>query len=117
LPHEVTKFFDARIMRSLHHPHCRVEAEQRQEFNGCGSGRMIRLAARAVLAACIIGAPIALDMPSVIDQQMKVDKPGTPRPGEPRGDGCVPIGVTKSPNGIVYADEDCHGKIYRSRMN
>jgi hypothetical protein len=82
------------------------------------SGRMLRLIARAVLAACIIGAPIALDMPSVIAQQMKVDKPGKPRPDEPHGDGCVPIGVTKSPStGIVYADEDCHGKIYRSRMN
>jgi hypothetical protein len=76
---------------------------------------VIRLIARAGLAACIIGAPIALDMPSVIAQQMKVDKPG--KPNEPRGDGCVPVGVSKSPNGIVYADEDCHGKIYRSRMN
>jgi hypothetical protein len=81
------------------------------------SGRMIRLIASAVLAACIIGAPIALDMPSVIAQQMKVDKPGKPHPDEPHGDGCVPIGVTKSPNGIVYADEDCHGNVYRRRMS
>ena len=84
-------------------------------WNGYG---MTGFVARALIAASIIGAPIALDMPSVIAQQMRVDKPDRPdKPREPRGDGCVPIGVTKSPNRIVYADEDCHGTIYRRKMS
>jgi hypothetical protein len=83
-------------------------------WNSCG---LTRLLARALVAACVIGAPIALDVPTVITQQTRVDKPDKPdKPREPRGDGCVPVGVTKSPNGIVYADEDCHGVRYRTKM-
>jgi hypothetical protein len=68
------------------------------------SGRIIRLIARAVLAACIIGAPIALDAP------VAIAKPHNTLD-------CVPVGVTKDPSGIVWADEDCDGVRVQWRMS
>jgi hypothetical protein len=68
------------------------------------SGRMVRLIARAVLAACIIGAPIALDAP------VAIASPHTPL-------NCVPVGVTKDHEGIVWADEDCDGVRVQWRMS
>jgi hypothetical protein len=86
----------------------------RRMWNGYGVARLL---AHALVAVCVIGAPITLDVPTMTAQQMRVDKPDKPgKPGGPRGDGCVPVGVTKSPNGIVYADEDCHGVRYRTKM-
>jgi hypothetical protein len=32
-------------------------------------------------------------------------------------DGCAPLGVTKSPGGVIYAVEKCNGEIYHRRMN
>lgn len=81
----------------------------------CGTiNGMAKYLARVAIAACILGAiPLVVDMPAVIAQQMRVDRPSN----EPRGDGCTPPGVSKSPNGIVYAIEECHGEKYKTRMN
>jgi hypothetical protein len=46
---------------------------------------------------------------------MLADTPN--KPNEPRGDGCIPIGVTKTSTGAVYAIEECHGQRYQRRMD
>lgn len=87
-----------------------------------------------VLAALIFGAVLTLvDAPAATakarrllepgtfyrTQQMPTDKPYKPNEprGEPRGDGCIPVGVTKTSTGAVYAIEECHGQRYHRRMD
>jgi hypothetical protein len=89
---------------------------------------------RIALAAFIFGAVSTLvDAPAATatarrlpesgrfyrTQQMPTDKPNKPNEprGEPRGDGCTPIGVTKTSTGAVYAIEECHGQRYQRRMD
>lgn len=81
----------------------------------CGTiNGMTKFLARAVVAVFILGTlPFVADLPAAIAHQMRIDKPNN----APRGDGCVPVGVSKSPNGIVYAIEECHGEKYKTRMN
>jgi hypothetical protein len=73
--------------------------------------------AHAVAAVFILGiiSPLATlaDTSPAMAQQMAPEKPG----GTGSPDGCVPLGVTKSPSGVVYAVEKCNGEIYHRRMN
>jgi hypothetical protein len=76
--------------------------------------QMVKL--RAVFAAAfILGATPALailvDAPAAT-AQMPAGKHGDS--GSP--DGCVPMGVTKHPDGTVWAVEKCHGQLYYERM-
>jgi hypothetical protein len=76
---------------------------------------MTKRVTHAALAAFIFGTVplvILVDAPAAV--AMPVDKPD--KPNEPRGDGCIPVGVTKTPLG-VYAIEDCHGQKYKTRMD
>jgi hypothetical protein len=75
---------------------------------------LIRNSARILGFAILIFSPVpvVIGSGSLIAQQMRIDKPN-----EPRGDGCVPVGVSKSPNDIVYGIEDCHGRKYKTRLN
>jgi hypothetical protein len=78
---------------------------------------LIKNSARILGFAILIFSPvpIVIGSGSLIAQQMRIDKPD--KPNEPRGDGCVPVGVSKSPNDIVYGIEDCHGRKYKTRLN
>lgn len=76
---------------------------------------MTKLLARAMCAAFMLGTiPILVDAPAAM-AQISANKPD--KPEEPRGDGCIPVGVTKSSTGAVYAIEDCHGVRYQRRMD
>lgn len=66
------------------------------------SGRMVRLLARALVAVIlgtmtVVAAPMAIASPHNLD--------------------CVPVGVTKDHEGIVWADEDCDGVRVQWRMS
>jgi hypothetical protein len=77
------------------------------------SDRMTRPLARALVAAFVLcPIPVLAYTAPAIAERMRVDKPNTSGV-----DGCVPVGVSKSPNGIVYAIEECHGEKYKTRMN
>lgn len=68
----------------------------------------------AAIAAISLGAiPALVIPPGTMTQQMVADKPS--KPGSP--DGCIPIGVTKTSIGVVYAVEDCNGVIHHHRMS
>jgi hypothetical protein len=81
----------------------------------CGTiNGMTKALARAIVAAFVLcPIPVLAYTAPAIAEQMRIDKPNN----APRGDGCVPVGVSKSPNGIVYAIEECHGEKYKTRMN
>jgi hypothetical protein len=67
---------------------------------------------KALLCAALIFGAVPVTA-LVIDPPVAVaDKSGK----EPRGDGCVPVGVEKTAIG-VYAIEDCHGQKYKTRMD
>jgi hypothetical protein len=76
---------------------------------------MIKNSARIASFAVLIFAPVPVVIggASLIATQMRIDEPDS----GPRGDGCVPVGVSKSPNGIVYGIEECHGEKYKTRLN
>lgn len=80
---------------------------------------LLRILRPALVATFVLGSipaiAILVDEPAATAQQMPADKPD--KPNEPRGDGCIPIGVTKSSTGAVYAEEECHGKRYHTKMN
>jgi hypothetical protein len=65
---------------------------------------MTKFLARVAVAAFVGMIPVVLDAPDAIA------KPHTPLD-------CVPVGVTKDHEGIVWADEDCDGVRVQWRMS
>jgi hypothetical protein len=64
---------------------------------------MTKLIARVALVAFVGMIPIVLDAPAAIASPHNLD--------------CVPVGVTKDHDGVVWADEDCDGVRVQFRMS
>jgi streptogramin lyase len=65
--------------------------------------------AAVAVAVVVVGTiPIVVDAPAAI-AQVSVNKLDSPVD-------CVPVGVTKDPDGTVWALEDCNGDIFKHRM-
>jgi hypothetical protein len=76
--------------------------------------RMTRLIARVVLVAFVGMIPIVLDAPAAmasvrLTAQLSANKPHEPVP-------CTPLGVTKKPDGSVWAVEECDGEKIHYRL-
>jgi hypothetical protein len=75
-------------------------------WNGDG---MVKFVAHAMCAAFVFGTIPMLVEPAAV-AQMSANKPHG-------GIDCVPVGVTKDSNGVVWAEEDCDGGRIRYRMS